>query len=94
MGGDLPNLLVDFLDEPAAIGEQMTAALANRAWLLLIANNTNPHGFPQDRNRAVKEKVTTNNYHRWLSANGSLLEEKMFPGISLSLFQLNRAFTQ
>lgn len=87
---DLSVVEVDFDVGEGEIEKKLTAVSGHRIWLLLASNNINPHGFPQKRNHTVKEKVTTNSYHRWLSANGNLLDEKTFPGVSLSLFQLKR----
>lgn len=62
-----------------------TAPDADRAWVLTTLYNSNPHGFPDERNRLVNKPDA---YQRWFDERYEPVQKWTFPGVRLALYQL------
>jgi len=87
-------------DDPAlqqAFGEEMAIRLAlagdekKRAWLITNFYNNDPHGFPQERNRQVEQAGIESSQKAWMDARYATIEQYTFPGINLTLYDLDRS---
>lgn len=56
-------------------------------WLITWRDNTNPHGFPAQRNRALAEGATFDKHKSWLDARYRVAQRLNFPGIILSCYR-------
>lgn len=77
-----------FLRQEMPSRMQDIAREAPRAWLISSVENTNAHGFPQQRNADLLTIVELDPIKGWLDERYDVLEERRFPGIVLSLYGL------
>lgn len=61
----------------------------DRAWLLMAFENTNPHGFPQNRTKAVLDHEATDSMEAWMDDNCSRLNQWIYTGIRLTLYDVS-----
>ena len=99
----------DFTEIPAApddptlqqaFGEEMAIRLAlagdekKRAWLVTNFYNNDPHGFPQERNRRVAQANIESPQKAWMDDRYPKIEQWQFPGIYLTLYDLESRVEQ
>lgn len=61
-----------------------------RLWFISVVNNSNPHGFPQERNNTLAQIGQHNFYKSWLDGHYILIDEWVFSGIHLGLYDLSK----
>lgn len=61
----------------------------DRAWLITVYENGNPHGFPEHRNNDVLTKPTTSSVKTWLESECQQLDRQIFTGVRLSLYDID-----
>ena len=62
-----------------------------RAWLISNFYNNDPHGFSQERNRQVDQADSATPQKAWMDERYPTIEEWFFPGIKLTLYDLEGA---
>ena len=61
-----------------------------RAWLISSVDNTNPHGFPHQRNAALTRVGEEDAIKVWLDAHYVQLGEMSFTGVWITLYDLSQ----
>lgn len=90
---DLAQLFADVETSPSA--DAVAAAIApvaqewDRAWLITVTANVDPHGFPQTRNREVRRKAEEGIYKTWLNKVYRPLQTDSFTGITVTLYDFS-----
>jgi mannosyltransferase len=59
-----------------------------RAWLVTVEENTDPHGFPYARNAALSEVSTRDAIKAWLDERYACDDERGFAGLWLARYEL------
>ncbi len=70
------------------------AKQSERAWLIMVFENTNPHGFPQVRNEEVLHKEAGGSVEEWMDENCLRLDQWLYTGIRLTLYDLGHCQAQ
>jgi hypothetical protein len=60
-----------------------------RAWLISVEENTDPHGFPYARNAALSEVGTRDVIKAWLDERYACDDERGFVGLWLARYELS-----
>jgi hypothetical protein len=60
----------------------------DRAWLIAVQANTDPHGFPHARNAALSRPDAGDPLKATLDARYPLLDQRPFPGLWLARYAL------
>jgi mannosyltransferase len=89
--------LFDEGEREAYLAQEMGARMAaiaqewDRAWFMSSVENTDPHGFPHERNASLRRVGERDGVKAWLDARYVRLEEVFFTGICLTLYDLSPA---
>jgi len=59
-------------------------------WMISSHDNTDPHGFPAQRNRALAEGAKFDGLKNWLDARYRVAQSLNFPGMVLTCYHLGR----
>jgi len=62
---------------------------SDRAWLIMVFENTNPHGFPKVRNEEVLHKEAGGSIEEWMDENCLRLDQWLYTGVRLTRYDLN-----
>jgi hypothetical protein len=65
-----------------------TSSTPEELWLITVQENTNPHGFPRQRNQALDEGAACDELKTYLDARYPVAHRRRFPGILLSCYRL------
>jgi hypothetical protein len=78
-----------FLDGEMPVRMAAIAQDWDRAWLVTSVDNTNPHGFPYQRNDGLARAHETDAIKGWLDARYRVVADVRFTGIWLTLYDLS-----
>jgi mannosyltransferase len=78
-----------FFEEEIAGWVASVAEKSDRAWLFMVFENTNPHGFPQVRNEEVLYNEAGGSIEEWMDENCLRLDQWLYTGVRLTLYDLN-----
>jgi hypothetical protein len=89
-----PTLIDDeqrrlFFEEEIGGWVASVAEESDRAWLIMVFENTDPHGFPQVRNEEVLHKEADQSIEEWMDENCLRLDQWLYTGIRLTLYDLS-----
>ena len=80
----------EYLQEKVVPQVKEMASRWEHAWLISSLDNTNPHGFAHERNRALANVGDVDVLKGWMDAHYTELGEASFTGVRLTLYDLHR----
>jgi mannosyltransferase len=64
-----------------------TPSVPAEVWLITTRDNTNPHGFPQRRNKALDEGAPSDELKTYFDARYPIAHQLRFPGVLLTCYR-------